>query len=662
MKTITFRKSMVIFMICCGFVISNTAVSAGTTIHVDDDGLCDGNTPCYTTISDGINAASDGDTVYVYNGVYYENVVVNKTLNLIGEDRDSTIIDGGGSGDVVKVSADSVNVSGFRIKNSGPIVYYDAGLDLRSSNNIIVGNDIQDNNEHGIVIYYSSNNIVSDNNIIDNGYIGIYLIHSSGNTIQLSLIEGNKFGIYMSESANNIISGNNISSNSWDGSGVGILLQYGSKNNIITKNVIASNGYKGMFTQAPNVGADLPDSNYIYLNNFIENANGNAYDEFENFWDKGPQFGNYWEDHTCVDANQDGVCDTPYHIPGGTNYDGYPLVWPGQSELFIRGDYDDSGSLTMRDALELLLSLFQQPGAVLPHCEDAADYNDDGSIMVNDALTCLLWLFNQPRGVPPAPPGLSCGVDPTKDDLSCWYTHCPQKAAKQVATIPTAVEEAPNIVSVGNGYLAQEWLVVIPLMLINKMPLRGFQFTLNFDPVLLTAVRVDGGDGYDFFAPWIDNESGKVTVGVVPDLRMEKPFAPGQRVIAEIAFQAKADARLELSDVALYGSEAEVVDAQWVDGVVKGGVALPSEFALRQNHPNPFNPITQIKYTLPRECYVKLFIYNILGQKVATLVDGKQKAGYKTARWDAGSLSSGIYFYRLRAGDFVQTRKMVLLK
>jgi len=89
---------------------------------------------------------------------------------------------------------------------------------------------------------------------------------------------------------------------------------------------------------------------------------------------------------------------------------------------------------------------------------------------------------------------------------------------------------------------------------------------------------------------------------------------------------------------------------------------LPTIFSLTQNYPNPFNPVTEIKYGLPKDCAVKLTIYNTLGQKVASLVDGHQKAGYKTATWDAGSLSSGIYFYRLQAGDFVQTKKMVLLK
>jgi len=91
-------------------------------------------------------------------------------------------------------------------------------------------------------------------------------------------------------------------------------------------------------------------------------------------------------------------------------------------------------------------------------------------------------------------------------------------------------------------------------------------------------------------------------------------------------------------------------------------VSLPTEFNLCQNYPNPFNPTTMIKYQLPKDCQVKLAIYNILGRKVAALVDEEQVAGYKTASWDASSFSGGIYFYRLKAGDFVQTRKMVLLK
>jgi len=103
-----------------------------------------------------------------------------------------------------------------------------------------------------------------------------------------------------------------------------------------------------------------------------------------------------------------------------------------------------------------------------------------------------------------------------------------------------------------------------------------------------------------------------------------------------------------------------IEDTLYCEDVLKSYV--PEDFTLLQNHPNPFNANTVIKYGLLKDCRVTLEVYNILGQRVATLFDEKQEAGYKTARWDAGSLSSGIYFYRLQAGGFVQTRRMVLLK
>jgi len=94
---------------------------------------------------------------------------------------------------------------------------------------------------------------------------------------------------------------------------------------------------------------------------------------------------------------------------------------------------------------------------------------------------------------------------------------------------------------------------------------------------------------------------------------------------------------------------------------------IPSEFALSQNYPNPFNPTTTIKFAIANDARVNLVVYDMLGQKVRTLIDNEQEAGYYSVRWDGtndfgSKVSSGIYIYRLQAGNFVQTMKMNLMK
>ena len=91
-------------------------------------------------------------------------------------------------------------------------------------------------------------------------------------------------------------------------------------------------------------------------------------------------------------------------------------------------------------------------------------------------------------------------------------------------------------------------------------------------------------------------------------------------------------------------------------------INIPKVFALSQNYPNPFNPKTVISWQLPVGSEVDLSIFNILGQKVATLVSRKQKAGFYEVEWDAGGFASGVYYYRLQAGEYVATKKLVLLK
>jgi hypothetical protein len=99
-----------------------------------------------------------------------------------------------------------------------------------------------------------------------------------------------------------------------------------------------------------------------------------------------------------------------------------------------------------------------------------------------------------------------------------------------------------------------------------------------------------------------------------------------------------------------------------VSGVRVSRNQVPALFRLEQNYPNPFNPSTMIRYGLPHRAHVTLSVFNTLGQQVATLVDENEEAGYHDVRFDGSGLASGVYFYRLQAGNLMQIRRLVLLR
>ncbi len=89
---------------------------------------------------------------------------------------------------------------------------------------------------------------------------------------------------------------------------------------------------------------------------------------------------------------------------------------------------------------------------------------------------------------------------------------------------------------------------------------------------------------------------------------------------------------------------------------------MPNQISLSQNHPNPFNVSTTIRYDLPNQSDVTIEIYDILGRKVETIIDGWQPAGAHSVVWDAEDVSSGVYFYRIQAGEYAESRSCLLLK
>jgi parallel beta-helix repeat protein len=177
-----------------------------TTLYVGGPGP--GN---FTTIQDAINISNPGDTIFVFNGTYVENILVNESVNLVGEDRNTTIIDGGGIGDVVRISVSWVNISHFTVTNSGT-GFFDSGVGVSSSRNN-VSHVISRNNSLGIYLSWTNNITVYDCQILNNSE-GVYLEYVDYSIVANSTTIDNRDGIYPYYSNYNKFVNNNHSDQS----------------------------------------------------------------------------------------------------------------------------------------------------------------------------------------------------------------------------------------------------------------------------------------------------------------------------------------------------------------------------------------------------------------------------------------------------------------
>ena len=149
-------------------------------------------------------------------------------------------------------------------------------------------------------------------------------------------------------------------------------------------------------------------------------------------------------------------------------------------------------------------------------------------------------------------------------------------------------------------------------------------------------------------------------------------YSHGVRLVSRRAFlnsdSIRIDSLLQDSDLSALLSDEGVIDkprypdSKFLTYIKHPAKSIRHAFILQQNYPNPFNPSTIIRYQLPRRTRVKLNIYNLLGQKIVTLVSGIQSAGLHQIEWQAPSLAGGIYIYRLNTGSARQSRRMLLLR
>ena len=294
------------------------------TLYVDDDSGAD-----FSNIQDAIDAASDGDTIFVYNGIYYENLHVDKKLHLIGEDKTHTIIDGSKDKDVILISSDCVSISGFTIQNSGKsgrdsgieihsdnnmildnlIINSTIGIFLRDSkNNTILENTIFSNRDYGIYLHSSINNLIAHNVVYYNRW-GIYIYHSSNNNIIRcnTIFSNNHYGIWTSWSRENIISANSINMNKEYG-----IIVSGSVNSVISENNISDN-FEGLHLARCNI-------NTISRNNFHNNNQDASFMDGDNIWKA-----NYWNEPRFLPKI---ILDTTSSLIPKLDFDWHPAKTP----------------------------------------------------------------------------------------------------------------------------------------------------------------------------------------------------------------------------------------------------------------------------------------------------------------------------------------------
>ncbi|MCJ7571095.1 MAG: right-handed parallel beta-helix repeat-containing protein [Candidatus Thermoplasmatota archaeon] len=267
-------------------------------IYVDDNGTKD-----YVNIQEALDIANDSYTIYVYNGTYDGYFSINKSIKLIGENKENTIITGSQTTNkkyLIQITADNVTISNFTITNStippeilingsiNPKILYEygIGISIESNNNQIINNKILCNQGYAIKLNNSQNTNISKNRIMLQQTLGIFLKNSNNNVINNNTIKENERGIQIQNTSNN---------------------------------------------------------NKIILNNFIDNSYYNVYDNGTNIWyDNTSQVGNYYDNYTGMDKNNDARGDTPYNILGGKNQDLYPLMAPYIGRLIPDKYYVDN--------------------------------------------------------------------------------------------------------------------------------------------------------------------------------------------------------------------------------------------------------------------------------------------------------------------------------
>lgn len=286
----------------------------------------------FTSIQEAINDAEIGSTIFAPPDIYYERIIINKTVSLIGENASTTVIDGDYEGTIVTVTADNVTITGLTIQNSG-WGWVRNGIYVHFANNCEIKNNRLLHNCHNIRLNYSCGSLVMENNIdgtvADYGY-GIRFINSANCTAIGNNVSNCIGGVHLQNATECTVERNRLSRNDQ-----GVRLYSPCTYNKIVANIVYDNTYDGVIEAMPPNGTFF--NNFVIHNNFINNTNPFIYKVSGNIWDGGyPSGGNHWSRYNGTDlfrgpcqneTGSDGIGDTSYTI-NVFEVDRYPLIHP----------------------------------------------------------------------------------------------------------------------------------------------------------------------------------------------------------------------------------------------------------------------------------------------------------------------------------------------
>lgn len=659
-------------LLCTGVLLMVLihSVNYATTINVPGD---------YSTIQEALNNASSGDNVLVAAGTYTENIFwpnVNGVI-LEGTAKESTIINGSKNGTVIIIFPISANINnativrnltitnggnsdnggGLMVVNSSPLIQNiiidnnsalkGAGIYLKNSNSEIKSCSIKNNSTTSLNDYGEGGGVyinggypklnsctISDNN--SRRGAGVYLIDGKTALDESTLIGNiatqNGGGIYTSGDSNCQISNSSINENRGPNLGGG-LCNYGGtciiENSILNNNFSYNGGgiyhsYSGYKTIVRNsyilnhsgafIGAGILSDNEIEVeNSVIAYNNANSSD--------GSEGGGI-----LVKNNGKATIIGVSFIDNNATKAGGGLSISENTDLIVQDCTFYHNSSNDGDAIYV--------NGLSSHSINNNNFYENGVAFFNDDNTVYIDASNNYWGDNSGPLNTIQNVNGLGDATNTFVNVTPWLTQ----TAPPFPVDNVTVIDYGSGYVSLSW----GISHVGKL---GDDSSIS----VIAGYKIYYDTDNEDFPYRFSIDAGNVTTFTIDNIT-----ATANYYFAVVAYDSD-------------GNESWFTKAnESVYLATKASVGIPSKYYL-SNFPNPFNPTTTIHYTLPEDSQVSIVIHDLLGKKVAQILSSTQPSGTHSIKWNGtdqqGNLvPAGIYFYQLQAGDFVQTKKMVLMK